>query len=174
MQEDDPPATRGVASPFIPPPTPASSIAKRHIRFEKVSHLQYKCQWCHRAFPKSGDCYYHFLVAHSKRKRRRLGSRKPRCARCGFRSSSREDLHHHVRIRHEYSCQFCGENPREYFDRKAPKSGSGRLAVKRHEECRHLVKDYRCLLCGKRFYYLANLKAHVRGCHGGSQADLVG
>jgi len=178
QEDDDSSDNRSTASPFVLPSAPSiASIAKRNIRVEKISHLQYRCQWCNCTFTKASDCYYHFLVSHSKRKRKTPPRGKPRCGKCGFQSNSREDLRHHVSIRHEYACQFCKDVPSSFFVKSPSKCstfpGRGRLAVKRHEECRHAVKDYMCLLCGKRFYYLVNLKAHARGCHANSHVDLA-
>jgi len=185
---------------FRRPSSPSMiEMAKRNTRVEKVSHVQYRCRWCHRTFPRSSDCYFHFLKAHSGGKtkggRGKLGSKDRNVGRRGGRHGDCEPQHQPY---HNASCQFCGETPdvrrrplaldrrQSYFSSFAPSSRSpsyssssswqrgARMALKRHEECGQGLKEYRCLFCGKRFHYATSLKAHVRGAHGaGSKADLT-
>ena len=189
--------TANSSDSFRRPSTPSMiDLAKRNTRVEKVSHVQYRCRWCHRTFPRFSDCYFHFLKSHSRGKakggRGKLGSKERNVGRRGGRQGERSPSHHNP------ACQFCGEVPdvrhrpaaldrrQHLFPRITPSlqdhpncSSSSRrrgalMALKRHEECGHGAKEYRCLFCGKRFHYATSLKAHMRGAHGGgSKADLT-
>ena len=110
----------------------------------------FSCDLCGRSFGRAS-----LLAAH---RRTHSGDRPFQCELCGRRFICRADLNKHHRLHVDgylYKCRLCGKEiktSRESADHR-----------------RHHAGGIVCPICGKTFTRYLNMKAHVRGTHGGER-----
>lgn len=115
----------------------------------------FACDFCGRAFVRAN-----LLAVHH---RTHTGDKPFQCEVCGRRFICRADLNKHHRLHvdgYMYKCRQCGKEiktSRESADHRRQHSGG-------------IV----CPVCGKSFTRYLNMKAHVRGTHGGERRYACG
>ena len=133
-----------------------SERLKRHVTCVHEKLKNYKCNYCTKAFGQKGVLKSHISAIHDQV--------KFDCEKCSFRTSYRESLDRHMKLRHikksmhegynKFKCDFCS------------KSFLDNVRLKRHVACVHeKLKNYKCNYCAKAFGQKGVLKTHISAIH---------